>query len=66
VTLQLFDVGGRLVRTLVDEMQEPREEGYLIEWDGADDSGRKLPSGVYFYRLRTGEVTRTRKLMLLR
>jgi flagellar hook assembly protein FlgD len=66
VTLQLYDVAGRLVRTLVDEVQEPRERGHTVEWNGADEQDRRLPSGVYFYRLQTDGAVQTRKLILLR
>ena len=64
VRLQIYDVSGRLVRTLVDGM---RSEGEHFErWDGADSAGRTVASGVYFYRLDAGSFTETKKMVLLR
>jgi hypothetical protein len=51
VRLQLFDVSGKLVRTLVDEVQTPDQ--YRIEWDGSSEAGKAVSSGVYWARLST-------------
>ena len=65
VELSVFDVSGRVVRTLVDARQGPGP--FSIEWDGRDDSGTLRPSGVYFYRLLVdGEVADTRRMVLLK
>jgi hypothetical protein len=63
-TLVVFDTAGRRVRTLVDESQAAGD--HEIEFDGRDDRGAGLASGVYFYRLRAGGVTQTRKMVLLK
>jgi hypothetical protein len=64
VTLSIYDVGGRLVRTLVDETMG---EGYQERsWDGKDASGSQVGSGVYFYRLTAGDRTLTKKMVLLK
>lgn len=64
VRLEIIDVLGRRVRQLA---LGARGAGtYDYAWDGTDDSGRDLASGVYFYRLNTGTTTRTRKMLLLR
>lgn len=64
VSLRIFDPAGRLVRTLADE---PRDAGhYTEEWDGRDNSGRAVTSGVYFYRVETGAFKETMKMVLLR
>ncbi len=64
VTLSIYDVSGRLVRTLVDG---PRGAGVHKEiWDGRDTGGRAVASGVYFSRLRAGSFTDTKKLVLAR
>ena len=64
VRLQIYDVAGRLVRTLVDEN---REAGVFNEtWEGLDNGGCSIASGVYFYRLIVGDFVQTRKMVLLR
>ena len=63
-TLSIYDVSGRLVKNLVDERKVPGY--YTVSWDGKDNSGRLAPTGVYFYRLRSGECILTKKLLLLR
>jgi hypothetical protein len=52
VKLQIFDVSGRLIRTLVDGVQKP--ESYRIMWDGTTDTGMPVASGVFWARLSTG------------
>jgi hypothetical protein len=66
VSLDIFDVGGRRVRTLVAEVQEPTAKGFEVVWDGRNDSGQKLGSGVFFYELRAPGYTASRKLVLLK
>jgi hypothetical protein len=63
--LRLFDLRGRRVRTLVDELVPAGRTDYV--WDGRDDLGRVLSSGVYFARLVTsGGSTQVQKLMLVK
>lgn len=64
VTLGVYDVRGRHVRTLVDGVQT--EGAYRVTWDGKDDGERPVGSGVYFYRLRNAEGEITKKMTLLR
>jgi hypothetical protein len=64
VTLTIFDVLGREVRTLVDEAYRPGH--FSARWDGRDREGRLATSGVYFYKLSAGNVSQVRKLMLVR
>jgi hypothetical protein len=66
VTLRIYNIAGQLVRTLVNEEQTPRPEGFAMEWDGASDKGSKVASGVYLYRLVAGEFDETRKMVLLK
>lgn len=62
--LRVFDVNGSVVRTLVDGW---REAGTYSEiWNGRDDAGRALSSGVYFCRLESGVFVAMRKMVLLR
>jgi len=64
VRLRVYDVAGRLVRTLVDG-QVAAGEGVKI-WDGRNNEGGLAAGGMYFYRLETDNGTLTRKLILVR
>lgn len=64
VSLRIYDVSGRLVRTLVDH-QLPAGRHDAI-WDGTDNSGSKVASGAYFCRMTAGNFSETRKMVLLR
>ena len=64
VTLTIYDVLGRRLHTLVDA-ERPAGQ-HRVTWDGRDESGRSVPAGPYFARLRTDEVVRTRNLMVLK
>ncbi len=64
VQLAIFDLQGRLVKTLVEQVQRPGR--FRVEWDGILEQGQPAASGTYFYRLRTEKFEKTRKLLLLR
>jgi len=66
VCLKIYNVAGQLVRTLVNETQLPRPEGFTFTWNGTNDSGGPVSSGIYFYQLTTTGFSRTRKLVLLK
>jgi parallel beta-helix repeat protein len=66
VTLRIYDVTGRLIRTLVDEAMEGSAKERLAVWDGRNNDGVSVRSGVYFYRLAAGKRTETRKLLLVK
>lgn len=64
VTLKVYDMLGRLVRTLADE---PQAAGYReVVWDGKDSNGATAASGVYIYRLQAGSFAAARKMTLLK
>lgn len=63
VTLRIYDVSGRLVRTLADGVETPGSK--QATWDGRDDRGHRMATGVYFYRLTAPEFTKTRKMVLV-
>ena len=63
VAIRVFDVSGRLVRTLVDANQTPGVKSVI--WNGADDRGRGVASGLYFYKMSAPGFTSTRKMLLL-
>ena len=64
VTLAIYDVLGRRVRTLVDHSQAAGR--YQVEWNGLDDQGRSVASGTYLYRLDAGSFRQTAKMSLVR
>lgn len=64
VTLRIYRVSGELVRTLVDETLDGKLHEVL--WDGKDEGGRKVSSGVYFYRLEAGAFRDQKKLVILK
>jgi hypothetical protein len=64
VSLQVFDVAGRLVRTLAERRLEPGT--HSVAWDALDRGGKPVPAGVYYYRLSTPDETRTKRLTLVR
>ena len=64
VELVLFNVLGQRVRTLADGERTPGR--YQVTWDGLNDHGQAVASGLYFYRLSTERENRVRRLVLLR
>lgn len=59
VTLKVFTILGREIKTLVNEFETPGS--YSIEWDGAG-----MPSGIYFYRLSTDSFVDQKKMVLIK
>jgi flagellar hook assembly protein FlgD len=64
VTLRIFNVKGQTVRELVNEALPPGQ--YSVVWNGRDDFGRPLASGVYFYQLKAGDVQQVKRLILMK
>lgn len=63
MTLVIYDMLGRQVRTLMNREAAP---GYYdLKWDGRDDAGMQTGSGVYFYQLRAGDLSSTQKMLKL-
>lgn len=62
-TLKIYNIRGQLVRTLVNE--ELNHGEYRVSWDGKNNQGKEVSSGVYFYRLKTGEFVQTKKMVLI-
>jgi hypothetical protein len=62
--LKIYDVKGALVRTLLDDFVAAGE--ITVRWDGKDEGGSRVNSGVYFYELRVGNERMSRKMVLLR
>ncbi len=64
VSLAVYDMRGRRIRTLVDSDLEPGD--YSVVWNGMDDRGRAVSSGIYLYTLKSGGVEFTRKMTVLK
>jgi hypothetical protein len=63
VTLRVYDVSGKLVRTLVDGVESPGQKS--ARWDGANERGEHAASGVYFYRMTAPGYVEKRKMVFL-
>jgi hypothetical protein len=64
VKLEIFNVLGQQVKTLVNDFQEAGAKSVI--WDGRDNSGYTVSSGIYFYRMEAGDFSMTRKMMMLK
>ena len=64
IRLLVFDVRGKMVRKLVDQLEAAGE--HVVVWDGRDYTGEPLASGLYFYRLESGSFAEVRKMTLVK
>jgi len=64
VTLEVYNVAGQKVRTLVDQHQDAGRQSII--WDGKDEYSSQVASGIYFYRIDTEDFSSTRKMVLLK
>jgi len=64
VSLKIFNVRGELVRTLVNETVDAGPQ--VVEWDGSDDRGQSVASGVYFYETKTAGKSVVNKMALVK
>lgn len=64
VTLEVFNILGQRVKQLFDGSAPPGMT--RVEWDGRDESGRTVATGIYFYRMKADETTLTRKMALVK
>lgn len=64
VDLSVYNLLGQKVRTLVHEFQSAGLKN--VKWDGKDENGLNVASGVYFYKIKAGEFTESKKMMMLR
>ena len=64
IELVVFDVSGRRIAVLADGTWPAGR--HIVDWDGRDESGRAVASGVYFYRLVAGKYIENKKMILLR
>ncbi len=64
VTLKVYNVAGQLVRTLVNGVKDANT--YTVTWDGMNDRGGAVASGIYFYKMETKDFSQTKKMVMLR
>ena len=64
VTLQVYNIKGQLVKTLVDDVKETGKHTTI--WAGTDNSNKSVSSGVYFYKMKSGNYTSTKKMILMK
>ena len=64
VTLEIYNVMGQRVRTLVQGSHEPGR--YQIRWNATNDLGQGLSSGMYIYRIQAGDFVSVKKLVLMK
>ncbi|MCK5596505.1 MAG: T9SS type A sorting domain-containing protein, partial [Candidatus Eisenbacteria sp.] len=65
VTIEVYNVAGKVVRTLLDTEFDTASEGFVV-WNGANDGGERCASGVYFYRIAAPGFTESRKMIMLK
>ena len=62
-TLAVYNTIGQKIRTLLDA---PQAAGmHLVQWDGKNDRGQQVSSGVYFYKINAGKFVKTKRMMML-
>ncbi|MDP2173158.1 MAG: choice-of-anchor J domain-containing protein [Candidatus Cloacimonadaceae bacterium] len=64
VTIQIYNVKGQLVKTLVNEIKDSGNHNVI--WKGLDNNNRPVSSGVYFYKMNTGKYSSTKKMILMK
>lgn len=64
VTIEILNILGQRVKRLVDK--EQAAGNYQVVWDSRNDSGQRVATGIYFYRLTADGFTKTKKMLLLR
>ncbi len=64
VRIEIFNIRGQMVRTLTDSYQTAGH--YSVVWDGRDDNGNDAGTGIFFYRMKSGKYTSTRKMIMMK
>ncbi|MCD4819250.1 MAG: T9SS type A sorting domain-containing protein, partial [Candidatus Cloacimonetes bacterium] len=62
--LSIYNIKGQKVKTLVNDKLEVGD--HSLVWNGKDDSGKQVTSGIYFYKLKSGRYTATKKMILMK
>src|SRR5690554_1429227 len=64
VTIEVYNMLGQKVKTLVNDTQTPGN--HTVVWNGTDNNGKSVSSGVYFYRMKNGTYSKTNKMILMK
>ena len=64
MTLEVYDVSGRIVQTIVDAVQSAGQK--TARWAGTNERGERVATGIYFYRMEAPGFVKTRRMVLLR
>ena len=64
VTISVYNVSGQKIRTLLDRNCNAKE--YTVIWDGSDENGNSVSSGIYFYKMNIGQYTFAEKMILMK
>ena len=64
--LSIYNVKGQKTKTLFTNSSIPRDELIITYWNGKDESGKEVSTGVYYYKLRTTKEDFVRKMILLK
>ena len=65
VTIEVYNVAGKVVRTLLDTELDTGSKGFVV-WDGTSEAGDRCASGVYFYRIAAPGFTESHKMIMLK
>ncbi len=66
INLAIYNILGQQIRVLIDEEVTASANAYEIEWDGTDEMGRRVASGIYLYRIKQEKFAKTRRMLLMR
>jgi hypothetical protein len=64
VTIDIFNIRGQRIKTLLNEYVN--SGNHSIVWNGTNDNGQSVSSGVYFYQMKAGEYTSVRRMVLMK
>jgi len=64
VLLEIYNITGQRVKILVNKRQEPNR--YKVQWNGTNEAGTQLSSGMYFYRIQAKDYSSVKKLILMK
>ena len=64
VTIEVYNLKGQLVRTLVNEVKTAGN--YSVVWNGRDNNNQPVSSGVYFYKMNAGKYSSTKKMIMMK